>query len=243
MATIREIARKAGVAVSTVSAILNDRPHCYASEATRERVRRAAEEVGYRPNRLARGLATGRTRILGLILQNVRYPTFAEAAMGVEDEAAELGYGVLLCNTHARPQRVLSQVQALTDSRVEGVVSVSPSVPEEVLPLLTHKPEGVPMVAINREVRHAQVTSILMRNREALRDVTRALVERGHRRILFLGGLDEEGPAAHLMRSSIDRREGYLDAMREAGLAPVVQKMAWESSWQLMEAARVHAGR
>lgn len=240
MATIKDIAKQAGVATSTVSAILNERADCYASAETRARVRRTAEELGYRANRLARGLAQGRSRLLGLLLLNVRYPTFADAASGVEDEAAAAGYSVLLCNTHARNDKTREQLQMLAENRVEGIISVTPSILETPGPILTLKPKGVPLIAINRHIQHPEVSSIVMKNRDAIHMLTEHLIQQGHRRILFLGGLDHLGIGLQPTQASIDRREGYCEAMIAAGLEPVVVSASWRGPDDMLRAAQLH---
>ena len=98
-ATIKDIARKAGVSYATVSRALNGKYGVKA--ATRDRILSVARRLGYRPNAIARGLVTRRTMTIGLIVPDITNPFFPEVAGGVEDAAREAGYGVLLCNARA----------------------------------------------------------------------------------------------------------------------------------------------
>lgn len=239
MATLRDIAKRAGVAPSTVSAILNNRADCYASEQTRRRVREVAEELGYRPNRLARGLVQGRSRLLGLLV-NVRYPVFAAAAAGIEDAAAAAGYGVLLCHLDGRATSDNAHLEVLAASRVEGLIAVSSSERDVAPPLLQHKPAGTPLVSINRRLDHDEVLSLLVDNFDGARAATARLQQLERHRIVYLGGR-ESGPT--VFQAAIDRRDGYLAAMAAAGLSAETVALHWSSPAELAQAAETAALR
>ncbi len=236
MATIRDIAKRAGVAPSTVSAILNNRPECFAAEETRERVIRVAKELNYHPNRMARGLAKGASRLLGLMVMNVRHPVFYEIIAGVEDAASEAGYGLLLCCANDSAAGEVNHLAVLAENRVEGLVVVSPSVGEEVAPVLRYRPPGVPLAVLHRQLDRPGVTSLTIKNREALQQVTEHFIAQGHRRVAYLGGLDVVEPGRWYLQSSIDRRLGYLDAMAAHGLEPLAVSLTWSSTAELIAA-------
>jgi len=222
MATLKDVAQRAEVSTSTVAAILNESPHCYASAATRQRVRTAAAEVGYRPNRLARALVRGESGLFGLLTIDAATSTFSRAVNGVEDAAAAAGYGLLLCHTHTRRDRERQHMQMFGDSAVEGIVSVAPSAMERADEVLDHRPPGMPFVSVNRPIDAPGVLSILLDNREASRQLTEHLIRKGHRRVVYLDVAGTEEWARLPLHSSVDRRDGYEAAMRAAALPPEV---------------------
>jgi LacI family sucrose operon transcriptional repressor len=226
MATLKDVALRAEVSTSTVTAILNDRPHCYASAATRLRVRQAAADVGYRPNRLARALVRGASGMFGLLTIDAYAQTFARAVNGIEDEATAVGCGLLLCHTHTLPERERRHMQLFSDSAVEGIIAVGPSTMERADEILAHRPANLPLVSINRQIDVPGVLSILMENRGTAREATEMLLEKGHRRIAYLDVPRAVGWVRLPLRSSVERREGYEEAMRAAGLESLVNELA-----------------
>jgi len=220
-ATLRDIADRLGVSAQAVSLALHKPAGTgRISAELRERALVAAREMGYQPNRLARALVRGRSHFVGLLmLANMDLP-YVEALRGVDYEAAALGYGVLLCNAHGR-QTAAQQLQTFVENRVEGIITVASSNVGLADEVLTRKPEGVPLVSINRDIRAAGVFSILMDNQGAMQQATAHLIGLGHRRIAYL---DQAPPAPRRpLQSSVERREGYAAAMRAAGLAPLVR--------------------
>lgn len=148
-ATIRDVARVAGVSDGTVSNTLN-RPHLVNPE-TRDRVRQAMETVGYVPNAAARALRVGRTRTIGLVVLDFGNPFFAEVAAGAEQAAVEAGADVALFQTglgeHTREERLL---QRLAERHLDGLI-ITPNNVEDPL-LVTIEQRGTPVVVLAREV-------------------------------------------------------------------------------------------
>src|SRR3954464_14544718 len=107
MASLADISRRAGVSIATASRVLNGSSHPV-SDSTRERVLKAAEELGYRPSELARALAQRTSRVVGVIVGDIVDPYFAEIARGVEDVAAKAGYLTMVCNAERRPAAELA---------------------------------------------------------------------------------------------------------------------------------------
>src|SRR5690242_19657077 len=115
-----DVARAAGVSTSTVSHVVNGtRP---VSAGTEGAVRRAIQSTGYMHDRIARSLATGRTRTIGLAMSGISNPYFAELAHAIEREAAPAGYTLLLADTHDEPERELRATTDLVGRRVDGVI-------------------------------------------------------------------------------------------------------------------------
>ncbi|OIO89113.1 MAG: hypothetical protein AUJ92_22330 [Armatimonadetes bacterium CG2_30_59_28] len=241
--TLKDIANALNVSVQAVSVALHDiQTTAAVSPQLRERILSTAREMGYRPNRLAQGLVRGRSRMLGLVTVDIEVP-YGRAAAGAEDEAAASGYVLLFCNTRASARKEQLLLQMFAESCVEGIITVNASVLEPTLPILAHKPPGVPLISINRKIDHPDAANLLMKNREASREVTAHLIRRGHRRILFLGMLDGSVPGKNVLQSSIDRRDGYREAMGAAGLAPTAVSMDPATYREAMEAGIAYAER
>lgn len=120
MATIYDVAKKAGLSVTTVSRVLNNRG--YISEATRKRVYDTMEELNYQPNELARSLLRKQSNVLGLIIPDVAHPFFSELASHVEACAYASGYKILLCNSHLDPDKERDYIDMLKRNRVDGII-------------------------------------------------------------------------------------------------------------------------
>ncbi len=203
----RDVARATGLNISTVSRSLNDQAGV--SGKTRERVVEAARRLGYRRNTLASGLITRSTRTLGLILSDVRNPFAAELARGVEDAAHSAGYQVMLCNSDLHPEKELGYIRTLVEKRVDGMLINS--VRHGDMPELHG---SVPLVFFNRPVRRRDISEVTANNTEGGLQAMRHLLELGHKRIVHL-----TGAAGHV--NLAERAQGYLRAMREAGLEPL----------------------
>lgn len=133
--TIADVATRAGVSTQTVSRVINNKAEI--SQDTRKRVLDVIEELGYRPNRVARSLVTSQTFTIGLVIPDITNPFFSELTRGAEDVAWENGYNVLLCNTVEKTEREIASMHLLEETRVDGVILCSSRLEEEQLfPLL-----------------------------------------------------------------------------------------------------------
>lgn len=205
--TIKDVARLAGVSVSTASLAL--RGLGPVSDKTRRRVLEAAEKLNYRPNALARGLATRRSRTVGLILSDLRDPYFHEVAAGVEQIAWENGYTLLLADTNRSVEKERATIEAFRSHRVEGII-VAGSGRADQAESIPQGPGEPPAVVLGRHA--ASVPSVRVDNVAAGRLATEYLLETGRRRIAFVGGPRE-------LTTSLDRAEGFQQAVRRAELA------------------------
>lgn len=233
MASRIDVARRAGVTPAVVSYVTNG-THPVAT-ATRARVLAAIDELGYRPNALARGLSMSRTHTLGLLLPDSSNPYFAELASAIELAAFDAGFTVLLGNGSADPKREINYVRSFVDRRVDGVI-VCPSFDssgsfEELLA------SSVPVVVTDRLSHEATLPTVVVDNRGGARMATEHLVEHGRHVIGCISGPHSASPSA-------DRVAGWSDALHQAGMATETAVLAhvdftvdagWAATKRLLE--------
>ena len=210
MARVRleDVARHAGVSMKTVSNVIHDFPHV--SEGMRERVQRSIDVLGYRPNAIGRGLATGRTGLLALAFADVSLPYFAELARVVAEEATKRGYRLLLEQTDASLEEERAVVSSSEAGLVDGVV-FQPAVMSG-LELAQHRAD-VPIVLLGEGPAPLSLDHVMIDNVEAATRATAHLAALGRRRIGFFGY--EPGGPSH---TSKVRMAGYQRGLEEAGL-------------------------
>ena len=208
MATIPDVARQAGVSTATAARALGG--YGSVSSTTRERVLAVAEELGYRPNSLARSMITGSTQTLGVVLSDIENSFFHRALRGVADTARARGYEVLLANTDEDLEAERKAVSVLAERRVDGLI-VCPTDDGDHAHLEAVISSGIPVVLLDRRVSGLHADTVGIDNRKAARDATTRLVEQGHRRIGILTG---GTPAAVGRRLSTPGDEGGREAGR-----------------------------
>src|SRR6516225_3776290 len=181
--TIKDVARESGVNVSTVSRALNGEYGVHAG--TREHVLAIAKRLHYRPNRVARGLVTGRSHTLALVVSDIRNLFFAEVARGAEDAAYRAGYDLVLCNSDLDPEKQMRYAQLLAEKRVDGILmnsvaALSRKQQEQLLAL------GVPIVLLNRTAPRSAFSTICADNEAGGALAADYLLKLGHRKIAHL---------------------------------------------------------
>ncbi|WP_427894814.1 LacI family DNA-binding transcriptional regulator [Kribbella sp. GL6] len=179
-ATIRDVARLAGVSASTVSRALS--LPGMVNDATRARVAAAVEQLGYAPNRAARGLITGRTGTIGLVVPDLANPFFASLTKGIQARARRHDVAVFVADTDEDPTAESGLVRALS-KQVDGVVLCSPRGSDEELAAIA---QDTTVVLVNRVV--AGLPGINYDNEDGMRQAVAHLVALGHRRIAWVGG-------------------------------------------------------
>lgn len=210
-ATIRDVARLAGVSIATVSRVLNGTG--VSTRETEERVRVAASRLAFRPNRIGRSLKTQRTLSIGVIVPSIRNPVFAEGIAGVEAAARAAGYSVLLMSTGYDRAREPACVETLLDHQVDGLVlAVADADDAPALDKLDAL--GVPYVLVFNQPDGDGRSSVGIDNVAGAREAVAALVAAGHRRIAMLAGRRAESDRTAL------RWRGFVQAHREADLEP-----------------------
>lgn len=178
--TLRDVARAAGVSPATASRALSAPD--LVTPARREQVQRAARELGYRPNRAARELITGRTGNLCLVVPDLENPFFAAVAKGVQARARALGHAVFVTDAE-EDARLEPELVAHLGSQVDGAVLCSPRMSDDDLDRLA---DELPLVLVNRE--HGSLPSVVVDNADGVRQAVTHLHALGHRRIAYAGG-------------------------------------------------------
>jgi LacI family transcriptional regulator len=207
--TIRDVANRAGVSPMTVSRVINDRPRV--SDDTRRRVQGAIVELGYVPNRLARGLIRRTTHAFGVIVPDVGNPFFTLVVRGAEEAAWRAGYHVILCNTQADLERERGYVEDMLAFQVDGVLIAAVSDRSHAhLKLLTRN--GVPFVLVDRSVAGFDTDLVQGDSVGGARQLVEHLIGLGHRRIAMI--TDERGDVS----TARDRVHGYRAALEAAGI-------------------------
>ncbi|HOR01171.1 MAG TPA: LacI family DNA-binding transcriptional regulator, partial [Anaerolineae bacterium] len=182
--TIKDIARAAGVSHSTVSRALADSP--LISSETKARIRRLADEMGYTPSAIGRGLVTRRTATIGLVVTTIADPFVAEIVQGIEDTALSQHYNTILCNSNAEPERELKTVRALREKRVDAIIVTSSRLGSLYMAHL--REVGVPIVLINNQRGGDYTHSVLIDERCGGELAGSYLLSLGHERIAYIAG-------------------------------------------------------
>jgi LacI family transcriptional regulator len=212
--SISDIARKAGVSVSTVSFVMNDKAvKMRISLEVIQRVEKIAKEMGYRPNQLARGLRTGKTKTIGLIVENISNAFFATLAKTIEDEAKKYDYKVVYCSTDNDEEKARELINMLSQRQVDGyIITPTLNLAEEIRKL---QAENKPVVLVDRYFpSHDEIPYVLVDNYGGVSKGMDYLIEKGYRKIALV---TIEADMAHMK----DRLDAYNDALNRNGIAPV----------------------
>lgn len=229
--TLAKIARAAGVSSSTVSRILNGTARVSADK--QRAVEEAVQRYHYRPNVLARSLASGRTNTVGVLTQDISSPFYGEWLRGIEDELAATGLSPLFVSGHWNAADEQQQLEHLLTRCVDGVIVLHGLVDPEYLKAYAAR---VPVVMLGRPLEPtARLVCLSADNRQGAYDVTSHLIELGHRRIAHIAGHP-------LQPDSEQRLIGYRQALDDAGIAfdeSIVQRGNFEESGGLVAMDRL----
>lgn len=215
MATLRDVAERAGVTVTTVSRMLNGRMNV--SEKTKDKIGKAMQELGYHPNEMARSLAKKSSNIIGLMVPSAKQYFFAELIQEVEDAVAANNCQLLLCVSNQEPEKEKDYVQMLLGDRVRGIIVASYS---QGFDRFAHS--GAPVVYIERKSSDG-TPSAMMDHTEGGRLAGEHLIGKGCRKLVYLSGNASKNSVSNL------RYAGFCAAAEQAGIAkPVLVEAQWE---------------
>jgi LacI family transcriptional regulator len=204
--TILDVAREAGVSYSTVSRVLSG--YEFVKDSTRQRVLEAVDRLGYVANQQARSLAGGKSRVIGLLVPSLNNGYIGEVARGIDEELAKSAYDLMLYTTH-RTSTEAPYAFKLTRGLADGLLLVVPLLTSAYLETL--REQNFPYVLVDQSdsTNHSSVVDSM--NQQGAYEATQYLLKLGHRRIGFICGLMQ-------LRSAVDRLEGHLAALRDAGI-------------------------
>ena len=211
---IYDIAKEAGVSISTVSRVINNKG--YVSEKTRKKIQDVLDKNDYKPSAIARGLVSGSMKTVAIVTVDVRVPHYAVTTFIMEQQLTELGYVVLVCNTGESKEECRKYIRTLAERQVDGVILVGSIFNELCKEEENLKVLGkIPIVMANGELGLSNVHSVLVDEGYGMDLATKHLYERGHRNIAYV--VDKDTDAAER------KRTGYLKAMRELGYKDPMQ--------------------
>jgi LacI family transcriptional regulator/LacI family repressor for deo operon, udp, cdd, tsx, nupC, and nupG len=209
MATLKDVAREADVSVSTVSRVFNN-PEKVRPD-TRQKVKAAADALGYQPSRVARRLRLkeGNANLIGLVIPDIQNPFFADVTRGVEDVARDNNYTLLLSNSDEDPDRQRLALETLQTEDVDGVIVPPVQADDPAVERLLDT--DIAVVCVDRRLGDTRVDTIVSDNRKGAYEGVSHLIELGHERIGFIGGVPR-------ISTSTERREGYKRALLDHGI-------------------------
>jgi len=210
MATIKDVAERAGVTVTTVSRVLNNRG--YISQETREKVYRVMQEINYQPNEIARSLTRKRSMILGVIVPAIAHPFFAELTNHIERYASSLGYKILLCNSRLDQQKEKEYIDMLKSNRVDGVFMAS-----HTLEVDEYRKLARPVVTFDRRI--ANIPFVSSDNEQGGALAAELLMSKQCRKIAHISG------NLQLDLLSNRRTESFVRTLRARSVEPVLVEL------------------
>ncbi len=205
-ASIKDIAKMAGVSVATVSYVLNKKEGSRIGEATRVKILEIAEAINYIPNKIAKSLKTSKSKLIGLIVADISNDFYSGIARNIEDEAMKLGYTLLIGSCDENPEKFRKLTELFSEQQVDGMI-IAPVIDsdEAVQKMIS---DQYPLVTIDRYLKNVDVAGIMINNFEISRQVCRFLTAKGFDEILYVG-YDTGLP--HLL----DRQNGFEEYMAE----------------------------
>ncbi|MGZ9587035.1 catabolite control protein A [Paenibacillus marinisediminis] len=206
--TIYDVAREAGVSMATVSRVVNNNPNV--KPQTRKKVYEAIERLGYRPNAVARGLASKKTTTVGVVIPDISNSIFAEIARGIEDIANMYHYNIILCNADKKKEKEIRVINTLLEKQVDGLLFMGGVVTEDHIQAF--RTSSVPIVLCATKDDNGSIPSVDIDHEAAAFDAVNTLIRHGHRDIAMISGTLQD-PA-----NGYARFQGYKKALEGAGI-------------------------
>ncbi|MFJ5965279.1 catabolite control protein A [Bacillus sp. NPDC093026] len=207
--TIYDVAREANVSMATVSRVVNGNPNV--KPTTRKKVLEAIDRLGYRPNAVARGLASKKTTTVGVIIPDISSVFYSELARGIEDIATMYKYNIILSNSDQNTDKELHLLNTMLGKQVDGIVFMGGNITDVHVEEFKRSP--VPIVLAASVEEQGKTPSVNINYEQAIYDSVQLLVEKGHKRIAFVSG-----PLSEPI-NSVRKLAGYKRALEEAGIA------------------------
>lgn len=206
--TIKDVAKKAGVSISTVSRVINNSKPV--SNEIRQKVQAVIEETGYVPNPVARSLVMKKSQLIGVVIPDVSNFFISEILGGIEEIGKMYGYDILLCNTYGDIDQEIRYLSLLKAKQVEGIVFMTWKLQDRLVDYLSSI--ELPIVLINRNTSNLDLPSVSIDNFSASYKMVKYLIESGHRKIaLIRNNLDQD-------TFGLDQYKGYKKALDDFGI-------------------------
>ncbi|MEF3303939.1 catabolite control protein A [Paenibacillus sp. GYB003] len=228
--TIYDVAREAGVSMATVSRVVNNNPNV--KPQTRKKVFEAIDRLGYRPNAVARGLASKKTTTVGVVIPDISNSIFSEVTRGIEDIANMYHYNIILCNADKKKEKEIRVINTLLEKQVDGLLFMGGTVTEDHIQAF--KTSSVPIVLCGTTDDKDLIPSVDIDHEAAAYDAVKLLIGQGHTRIGMISGTLQD-PA-----NGFARYQGYKKALEEAGMTVTeelvrVGNYRYESGYEMMK--------
>ncbi|MCH4826970.1 MAG: catabolite control protein A [Planococcus sp. (in: firmicutes)] len=206
--TIYDVAREANVSMATVSRVVNANQNV--KPATRKKVLKVIEELGYRPNAVARGLASKKTTTVGVIIPDISNSMYAELARGIEDIATMYRYNIILSNSDQNENKELQLLETMLGKQVDGIVFMSDVISAELLKEMERSP--TPIVLAGSIDESAAIASVNIDYYGAAYEAVKKLIDNGHQKIAFI-----IGPLTSMINKEY-KLKAYKEALADAGI-------------------------
>ncbi|WHY76482.1 catabolite control protein A [Neobacillus sp. WH10] len=206
--TIYDVAREANVSMATVSRVVNGNPNV--KPVTRKKVLEVIERLGYRPNAVARGLASKKTTTVGVIIPDISNIFFAELARGIEDIATMYKYNIILSNSDQNKEKELHLLNTMLGKQVDGIVFMGGNITADHVEEFAKSP--VPIVLAGSIEESNQIPSVNIDYERAVFDSVKEFINKGHKNIAFVVG------PLHEPKNAQKKLKGYQRALQESGL-------------------------
>ena len=206
--TIYDVAREANVSMATVSRVVNGNPNV--KPVTRKKVLEVIERLGYRPNAVARGLASKKTTTVGVIIPDISSIFFAELARGIEDIATMYKYNIILSNSDQNKDKELHLLNTMLGKQVDGIVFMGGNITADHVEEFRKSP--VPIVLAGSIEESNQIPSVNIDYEAAVYDSVKEFIDKGHKQIAFVVG------PLHEPKNAQKKLKGYQRALQDAGL-------------------------
>lgn len=216
---ISDIAKQLNVSITSVSFILNGRAkEKRISDSLAEKVLKLVEELNYKPNQLAQSLRTGKTKIIGLMVENIANPFFANIARLIEEKAYREGYRIIYCSTEDDTAKTQELISMFRDKHVDGYIITPPQGVEQDIKALID--DGFPVVLIDRQVTGLESNFVVVDNLAGTYNATSHLIGQGYKQIAFVTTDSKQS-------QMLQRLEGYRNALGNSELAPIILEIPY----------------
>src|SRR5688500_8651005 len=207
--TVYDIARELNLTASTISRALNDHPSI--SDRTKKSVMRMSKKLGYQPHRIAAALRNGKSNIIGVIVPVADRNFFASIVRGIEEKANEAHYQVIICQTYEDPVKEEAAIEALLNTRVDGIIASLSKRTEQFTHYSKVKAKGIPLILFDRANDSLEVSHVVIDDYSASYNAVKHLVEQGCKRIAHFTNVEK-------INIYKERLRGYKTALLDHGL-------------------------